>query len=87
LNNLEKECLLPILAAVANLPEDTRSQVLIPDPPEGATFEWMGGLAVRLGDAARLLDLFDELTHTDLSLLRRIANLPAVETEGDFDFL
>jgi hypothetical protein len=47
----------------------------------------MGGLAVRLGDAANLLALFDEMNNTDLSLLRRIANLPSVETEGDFDYL
>lgn len=87
MNNFEKECLLPILVAVANLPEDSRSQVLVSDPPEGGTFELMGGLAVRLGDAANLLALFDEMNNTDLSLLRRIANLPAVETEGDFDYL
>ena len=84
---LEREFLLPILTAVASLPEDARSQVLVSDPPEGATFELMGGLAVRLGDAANLLALFDEMKNTDLSLLRRIANLPAVETEGDFDYL
>ena len=83
----EREFLLPILSVVANLPEDTRSQVLVSDPPEGATFELMGGLAVRLGDAANLLAMFDEMNNTDLSLLRRIANLPAVETEGDFDYL
>lgn len=87
MNNLERKFLLPILSVVANLPEDTRSQVLVSDPPEGATFELMGGLAVRLGDAANLLALFDEMEKTDLSLLRRIAHLPAVETEGGFDYL